>query len=113
MRAGPILNKTLKTATAALLVLGSLTACSTGSDAEARFLAAVREDLETGFSDSELIGVARDACEAVANGGGQQAIQQLILTSGLSSYDYGLVVGNGATHLCPDQVAAFEAIYNG
>lgn len=106
------MNTSLKAATAALLVLGSLTACTAGTSDEAGFLAGVREDLDTGFSDSELLSVARDACEAVANGGGQQAIQQLILASGLSSYDYGVVVGNGATYLCPDQTAAFEVIYS-
>lgn len=104
------MNKILTTVLTGLTMMAALTGCATGADAEQQFLTSVRATLDTGFSDSELIGVARGACDAVAAGGGQQALQQLILGSGLSPYDYGLVVGHGVTHLCPEQGDAFDAI---
>lgn len=104
------MKKILTTSLSGLLVAIALAGCATAADAEQEFLTAVRESLDTGFSDSELIGVARGACDAVAAGGGQQALQQLILGSGLSPYDYGVVAGHGVTHLCPDQSDAFQTI---
>lgn len=104
------MKKIFMTAALGLTMVGILAACSSGPSAEDQFLTSVRAALDTGFSDSELIGVARGACDAVAAGGGQQALQQLILGSGLSPYDYGLVVGHGVTHLCPEQGDAFDAI---
>jgi len=105
--------KKISAAAAAILMLVSLASCANGPNAEAQFLSAVREDLDTGFSDSELLGVAREACQAVADGGGQQALQRLILTSGLAPYDYGLIVGHGTTYLCPEQSEAFQTITGG
>jgi hypothetical protein len=105
--------KKIPAAAAAALIVASLVGCAGGPSAEDEFLSAVRTDLETGFSDSELLGVAREACEAVADGGGQQALQRLILASGLAPYDYGLVVGHGTTYLCPDQSEAFQTITGG
>lgn len=104
------MKKILMAFTLGLAVTGTLAACSSGPSAEDQFLTSVREALDTGFSDSELIGVARGACDAVAAGGGQQALQQLILGSGLSPYDYGVIAGHGVTHLCPDQSEAFQTI---
>ncbi len=105
--------KKIPAAAAAALIVASLAGCASGPSAEDEFLSAVREDLDTGFSDSELIGVAREACEDVADGGGQQALQRLILASGPAPYDYGLVVGHGTTYLCPDQSEAFQTITGG
>jgi hypothetical protein len=105
-------KKILTTATMALVAATILTAC-TGANAEEEFLVAVRGSLDTGFSDSELLGVARDACNAVANGGGEQALQQLIMSSGLAPYEYGVIAGHGVTYLCPDQAEAFDTIVNG
>jgi len=101
--------------TAALLgvaLAGSLTACS-GPNAEDEFVSVVRDSLDTAYSDSELIGVARDACDAVAAGGGGQALQQLALASGMTANDYGFVVGVASTTLCPEQADAFDTIVNG
>ncbi len=76
------MKKILLRTAVGLAIAATLSGCS-GANAEEGFLSAVREGLDTRFSDSELLGVARDACDAVADGGGQQALQRLILSSGL------------------------------
>ena len=105
------MKKILTTVAVGLSMAALLTGCS-GPSAEEQFVANVRESLDTGFSDSELIGVARAACDAVAAGGGQQALQELIMSSGLSPYDYGSIVASAEMYLCPEQADAFEAIFN-
>jgi len=88
----------------------ALAGCSAGPDSKEQFLSEVRAQLDTGFSDSELVSLARDACDAVADGGGQQALQRLAMASGMTAYDYGVVVGQGVNHLCSEQQEAFRTI---
>lgn len=106
------MKKILTAITLGLAVAGTLSACSSGPSAEDEFVSVVRESLDTGYSDSELLGIARDACDAVAAGGGQQALQQLAMESGMTVYDYGVVVGVASTSICPEQEEALKALFN-
>lgn len=67
-----------------VLATVALAGCSVGPDAEQEFVSEVHAQLDTGFSESELVGLARDACDAVADGGGQQALQRLAMASGMT-----------------------------
>lgn len=102
---------------AKLMVAGSvvlaLAGCASGPSPEEEFASAVRADLETSYSDSELVAIAQDACDAVADGGGQQTLTELLLDSGLSPQDYGVVAGHGVNHLCTDQREAFQDLFGG
>jgi hypothetical protein len=105
--------RNMTTALAIGIAMLALSGCAAGPSAEDQFVAEVRAYLDTGFSDGELISLARDACDAVAAGGGQQAIQELAADSGMSASDYGGVLASGVTYFCPDQEEAFDAIFSG
>ena len=75
---------------------------------EQRFVTEVRAQVDTTQSDDELLALGEWTCEAIE--GGKMALAAVIVGSGMSSYQVGVVAGVATTHLCPDLADEMEAI---
>ena len=87
----------------------ALTGCSAASS-EAEYLDGAREASDVPYSDSELLAIGRQVCDALQAGGGALAFKDIVIENMLDGYTLGYLSAEATQHLCPDQQEAMEKL---
>lgn len=80
---------------------------------KAHFLANVRDKAKpkVDFSDARLFKIGNDVCKAARDGGGRLALVGLVLDSGTTAYNVGVIGGSAGMYLCKDQGKAIDELF--
>lgn len=78
------------------------------------FVDDLRSDLDTPYSDKELVSMGRGLCEAVEDGGGWAAIQEVAEAHRIEadSEMFGTISGTATWHFCPDQIDVITELFS-
>lgn len=78
------------------------------------FVDDLRSDLNTPYSDNELVSMGRGVCEAIEAGGGWGAMQEVAEAHRIEADSelFGTISGAATWHFCPDQIEVITELFS-